>query len=280
MSLAPSMSQESNIKSTADAVKGIVEAVPVYQDTLQPAAKEVGNALQTVAKTLHIVLAPVSALVWGYDKLKEFVSTQVAERLKDVPQARLASPPPNIAGPALEALKYTGYDKDLRELYANLLATAIDTQTLRHAHPSFVQVIQQLSPDEAKMLRSLAPIVSAPKINIRKEQKENSVGNWYTLHFSLLPFEAGCLAPDLGPTYLVNLARLGLVELMEVYELKRGDHDFYGPIVSRPEAQLVIQEISKDLNHKAVIQKGAVMLTPFGRQFCYACIQEGIHTAA
>lgn len=61
------MGDDSKVKDAADIVKGIVKHVPVYQDLVQPAAKEVGTALQTVAKTVHIALAPVSALVWGYD---------------------------------------------------------------------------------------------------------------------------------------------------------------------------------------------------------------------
>ena len=105
------MSDENKIRDAADAVKGIAEAVPIYQDAVQPAAKEIGTALQTVAKTIHIALAPVSALVWGFDQIKDFVSTKVAEKLKDVPPENIATPKPNVAGPALEALKYTGTRK-------------------------------------------------------------------------------------------------------------------------------------------------------------------------
>ena len=55
-------------------LKESLKPCPIYQDVVQPAAKEIGQALQTVAKTVHIALAPVSALVWGYDKIKDFVS--------------------------------------------------------------------------------------------------------------------------------------------------------------------------------------------------------------
>ena len=61
------MSERNNVRDAADAVTGLVRAVPVYEDIAQPAARELGVALQTVAKTVHIALAPVSALVWGYD---------------------------------------------------------------------------------------------------------------------------------------------------------------------------------------------------------------------
>jgi hypothetical protein len=67
------MTDENQIRDVVDAVTGVAKAVPVYQDVVQPAAQEIGKALQTVAKTVHVVLAPVSALVWGYDQVKEFV---------------------------------------------------------------------------------------------------------------------------------------------------------------------------------------------------------------
>lgn len=270
-------SPESGVKSTADAVRGVVEAVPIYQDLLQPAAKEVGKAVLTVAKTIHIVLAPISAMVWGYDQIKDFVSIRVAEKLKDVSPERLTAPPANVAGPALEALKYTGYQAELRELYANLLATSIDSKTIHEAHPAFVQVIQQLSPDEAKMLRCLDESTAAAKINIRKEAKDSSRGTWHLRHFSLLPLVAGCVAPGLGSNYLVNLARLGLVDLLDHYELTPDGEAPYEPIISRPEVQKIAAEIAKDTNSKITIEKGAVALTPFGFQFCAACVKEGTH---
>ncbi|OWF71984.1 hypothetical protein B4903_22605 [Yersinia frederiksenii] len=147
------MSEENKIRDAADAVAGIVKAVPVYQDVLQPAAQEVGTALQTVAKTIHIVLAPVSAMVWGYDKIKDFVSTKVAEKLKDVPPENLISPKANVAGPALEALRYIGHDESLSNLYANLLASSMNKDTANSTHPSFVDIIKQLTSDEAKLFK-------------------------------------------------------------------------------------------------------------------------------
>ena len=54
------------VRDTAEAVKGIVEAVPVYEDLLQPAVRQVGKALETVAKCVHIALFPVATLVWSY----------------------------------------------------------------------------------------------------------------------------------------------------------------------------------------------------------------------
>src|SRR4051812_49130383 len=112
------MSDENKIRDAADAVKGIAEAVPVYQDVVQPAAKELGTALQTVAKSIHVALAPVSVLVWGYEQIRDYLNKTLTEKLKDIPSERIVTPNPTIAGPTVEALRFAANETSLRELYA------------------------------------------------------------------------------------------------------------------------------------------------------------------
>jgi hypothetical protein len=270
------MPDESNIQSTANAVKGILEAVAVYQDVVQPAAKEVGAALQTVAKTIHILLAPVSGLVWGYDQIKDFVGARVTEKLRNVPEERLRTPEPNIAGPALESLRYTGHKEELRELYASLLATAMDADKMAQAHPAFVEIIRQLSPDEAKIVRRFAYSGAQALIDVRNHQDTPPVGGrWILKYFSMLPYDATCTSPELGPAYMVNLQRLGLVELRENYRLNSQDGvDQYQVLRDYPTIKSLCEEIGKEPGHRAEIWEGAVHLTALGRQFCYACIYD------
>ncbi len=270
------MTDENKIEATANAVKGLLEAVPVYQDVVQPAAKEVGVALQTVAKTVHILLAPVSGLVWGYDQIKEFVGTRVAEKLRDVPEDRLRTPEPNVAGPALESLRYTGHKDDLRELYAALLATAMDAETMAQAHPSFVEIIRQLSSDEAKILRNLAYIGAAPLIDVRDQNDTPPKGgHWILKHFSLVPYGTGCTNPELGPSYMVNLQRLGLVELRENYRLNpRDGKDLYQELNEHPVVKTLVDQVVAQPGHRPDIWQGAIHLTPLGEQFCHACIYD------
>lgn len=85
--------KETNVKASIDAITGLVQAVPVYQDTLQPAAKQLGKSLEVVAKTVNIALAPVKALVWGYEKIEEFITSRVSEKLKNVPEENITTPP-------------------------------------------------------------------------------------------------------------------------------------------------------------------------------------------
>lgn len=146
------MGNDSKIKDAAEVVKGIVEHVPVYQDLLQPAAKELGMALQTIAKTVHIALAPVSALVWGYDQIKEWLQVTLTEKLKNVPPEEIVPPRVAVAGPAIEALRFAADEPVLRELYANLLATSMSSKRQGKAHPAFVDIIKQLEVADVHIL--------------------------------------------------------------------------------------------------------------------------------
>jgi hypothetical protein len=268
------MSDENKIRDAADAVKGVVQAVPIYQDALQPAVKEVGTALQMVAKTVHIALAPVSALVWGFEQIKEFVSTKVAEKLRHVPPENIATPKPNVAGPALESLKYTGHEETLRDMYANLLAASMDTRTAAGAHPAFVEIIKQLTPDEARLLQLFSAPRPLPLIDVRYEYKTptatKSGGQDVLVHFSLLGWEAGCELPRLTPAYIDNICRLGLAEVPAFF--KYTSPGVYEPLESHSDVLLAIEHVKTSEEWKPVINRKGLKVTALGEQFCRICV--------
>lgn len=284
----------SNVKDAADAVKGIVEAVPIYQDVVQPAAQEVGKALQVVAKTVHIALAPVSALVWGYEQIKDFVSTKVAEKLSGVPQEDIIPPKPHIAVPALEALRYTGTEEELSNLYANLLASSMDAKTVADAHPGFVEIIKQLTPDEAKLLSYFSTATNLPIITLREESGPPHGGGIDVVKkLSYFGEEALCQNNELVPTYLDNLSRLGLIKIPENYyytnseiydklnnhprtisfkaEIDSRNRAITALISSNPE---VASQISQYANKSAIITKQQVQITELGILFIKGCVKE------
>ncbi len=251
-------------------MRGLAEAVPLYQDALQPAAKEIGTALQTVAKTIHIALAPISVLVWGYDQIKDFISKRVAEKLKDVPPENIVTPKANVAGPALESLRYTGHEETLREMYANLLAASMDKRTANGAHPAFVEIIRQLTPDEARILRLFAEKNRAfPLITVRKERKTEKGGIDVLTNFSLFGWEAGCDFPEQTQAYIDNLCRLGLIELSDnVYV----EADIYEPLENHPLVKLAIEDIEISGDLKVRIKRRRLFITEMGKQFLKTCV--------
>ena len=272
MSNEESSSSEGSVEGTIKAVTGLVKEVPVYEDAIQPFAKETGKALQTVGRTVNAALLPIRGLVWGIEKIEEFVQTKVSKKLADIPVENICTPDPAVAGPALESLRYTGHKESLSELYANLLASAMDKETARTAHSGFVEIIRNLSSDEARLLEYIIRNEVAPIVDIKRVLVEN--GGEIRTHelISTLGVDAGCEHRDLTASYLINLERLGLIEIpRDSFLTKPGAYD---RIINDPTVKAVIDQLNKygGGNSKGDFNKYYARGTVFGKQFSQACV--------
>jgi len=263
---------EGNVEGTIKAVTGLVKEVPVYEDAVQPVAKEAGKALQTVGRTVNAALMPVRGLVWGIEQIEEFVNSKVSKKLENTPVDKICTPDPAVAGPALESLRYTGHKESLSELYANLLASAMDLDTAKTAHPGFVEIIRNLSADEAKVLefiikQRVAPIVDINRVLVKQ-------GGQIAVHelVSTIGVDAGCEHKDLIASYLINLERLGLIEMPRDGHLSKPDA--YDRISSDPSVKMALDQLNKGGEEsKGDLKKYYTRGTVFGKQFSNACVQ-------
>lgn len=264
--------KESNIKASIDAVTGLVQAIPVYQDTLQPAAKQVGQSLEVVAKTVNIALAPIKAMVWGYEKIEKFVTTKVAEKLKNTPEENITTPSPQIAGPAIESLRYSGHDSNLRELYANLIANAMDKETLHKAHPAFVEIIKNISSDEAILLKAFISVEQLPLIDVQATLKDGNGYSTITPNFSHITKLVTITRPDLIPTFIDNLCRLGILEIPAMVTIT--NNNVYEPLEndsSLEDTKLLIETV---MQRKMDFLRKVLRTTSFGKQFIQNVVKD------
>jgi len=255
---------ENNVNSTINAVKGLAEAIPVYQDAVQPAAKELGKSLATVAKTVNIALAPISAMVWGYEKISEYVQQRVSALLEKIPRERIIVPDAAVVGPSLEALRFTGKDETLRELYANLIATAMNQDEASSAHPSFVEIIKNICADEAILFEYLTRAIPEERTFVDAVIGENIRFE----NFTLIDQESPIVHKKRLESYVDNLTRLGLISIPEHSRLYTYDSVFeklenHENLKSHPFAKFFAINIAK----RKIIQ-----ITSFGRLFSKACI--------
>ncbi|WP_286405323.1 DUF4393 domain-containing protein [Myroides marinus] len=257
--------KETNIKTTIDAVTGLVQAVPVYQDTLQPAAKEVGKSLAIVAKTVNIALAPVKAIVWGYEQIEEYVTNRVSEKLRNIPNKNITTPPLQVAGPTIEALRYVGHDPNLRELYANLLANAMDKDTIHKAHPGFVEILKNLSSDEANLLKAFVTSYRFPLIDLISTEKNSSYYRIITTNFSHLDHYVSIQNPDLIPSYLDNLIRLGILEIPSGVFI--AIENIYDSLENDEKLNAEKEYINNVLDGIVSFERKQIRTTTFGQQF-------------
>jgi hypothetical protein len=225
-----------------------------------------GKALGTLSRTVNIALAPLRGLVW--DEIEEWLSATIERKLEErgVPKERITTPNPDVAVPAIEALRYT----TLREQYANLLATSMDSATALEAHPAFVEILKQLTPDEAKILQFLPRVERhEPLIDLGFEIPEKGQFVIYR-HASTIGADAGCSADAIVPQAINNLCRLGLTEIPAMRKLAE-DWRY-----DRIRALSVVSEIKAHIPKGArfIIEEKIFGITIIGESFRAACISE------
>lgn len=258
------------IKQTIDSVTALSKAVPIYEDAVQPLAKETGKALGTLGKAVNVALAPISLVVWGYDQMKDFLENKVTEKLEHVPADRIITPPPNVAGPAIEALKFTGHDETLQDMFANLIANSLDSKTVVEAHPSFVDIIKNLSPDEGLILKVFASAQQFPVIDVKLKNKKERGYNILHRNVTTLGSVANCNHQQLTENYLDNLCRLGILEIPSGLHLTA--KNAYDVIINAPTIKQLQAQFEGNEHHIIDFDKKVIRVTGIGRQFINACV--------
>ena len=185
-------------------------AKELYVDLLRPAAAETGKNLLVVAKAVTLALKPLHAMVWGAERIQDWLSAAILKRLAGKDPEQIQTPPPYVAGQVLLQLRFCADQQQLREMYANLLASAMNRRTAGEVHPAFVHLIQQLTPDEALVLQK----ISAENGRFSMYQSDSGSGLLLrgevaiSTQFRTFCEGAGVGDPALSDTYLDNLLRL------------------------------------------------------------------------
>ncbi|WP_256719789.1 DUF4393 domain-containing protein [Paenibacillus glucanolyticus] len=126
----------------------------VYTDIAQPGVKKVGLALETVLDFANTLLIPIKLM---NEKSKVFLSIHMnkyKENMEDIEENKIAVVPPELGVPILQKLTYTT-NETIAEMFINLLTKASALETSDSAHPRFIEMINSMSVDEAKILEYL-----------------------------------------------------------------------------------------------------------------------------
>ena len=236
-----------------------------YTDAFQPGAKEFGKTGETLGRAVNAALAPVRGAVWGIELIESFVKSKVQEKLeqKKVDPEDVQIPDPDIAVPSIEALRYS----KLKEEFANLLASSMDKRSSADAHPSFVEILKQITPDEAKIINVFqSPLVGIPFISFRLTQP-NGGFNDLPSFISKIGENSGIERPENILGYMDNLQRLRLVHIP--IGQRKNDPDTY------KELETFTSEFDQFANMEGYVLerlKGVVHLTEYGAKFKRTCL--------
>jgi Abortive infection alpha len=154
----------------------------------------------------------------------------------------------------------------LRAECAELLRQSADVAFDEPAHPAYAQILLELAPDEARILRLLASQGPQPAVDVRSTQLVRG-GDVVAEGLNMIGAEAGVRYLERVEAYLTNLMRLGLVR----FASKPLDDAITYQVL---EAQPHVLEAVREASRARTIQR-SIRLTPFGDDFCEVCLPVG-----
>ena len=253
------------------AVKGAGEiaklAGKIYDDLVSPTAKQVGMTAGALAEA--ILLGPRELFFFTVAQAQAWLGAYVRQRLdeKGFSPERIRAPDPQVYVGTVVGMLGSGHVEELRRMFGNLLLSAMDATIAGMAHPSFADIVRQLSPAEARLIKYLRERGYIHTISVRAHHQILGGDHNIADHLSLVADEIGAPIEFVG-TYFVNLARLGLVQASDTREITpQGE---YVHIERDPRVRRILEaEIDW---RRAYAVRGFVEITTFGTQFGTVCL--------
>jgi hypothetical protein len=177
--------------------------------------------------------------------------------------------PPDEPGPAEAPGRRSG-DGDgaardtsiptLRRRGAELLRRSAEIDATDDTHPAYARILENLAPDEGRVLRLFALEGPQPAVDIRTAPPLGIGSELVEGGLTMIGEEAGCRRPDSIKAYLNNLYRLGLIWFSRE---ALPDLAHYHVLEAQPDVQTKMAEASR-----ARTVRRSIQLTEFGQDFC------------
>jgi hypothetical protein len=157
-------------------------------------------------------------------------------------------------------------EEDLRDVADGLIRRSLEPdEVFARRHPAFAQILAELTPDEARILRFLTVAGPQPSIDIRTKTPFQIGSERIAYGVNMIAQMSGCRWPEFNENYLSNFNRLGLVQFSkEPVE----DYRRYSLLEVQPDAIEAIENAGRS----TLSIYRSVHLSAFGHQFCDVCI--------
>ena len=265
------MSEKEILDVTTEVAKEI--AKNVYNDAGKPVAKPTGELVGLIPRAIKAALSPLEKWILQREYNVAETKKLLEEKLQNTPPELIESPAPHIAVPAMQYISYCMDNEELREMYANLLANSMNKVVKKGVHPGFVEIIKQLSPDEAKILKYINSHKTIPTITLRYENDDGG-GIDIIKNFSDIGEKSGCEIPQDIAKYFDNLVRLGLIISADGLS-SLTDKAQYDPLKNhrwiKPHA--TTEKANSRSFTKYNFNESFVGITAYGKSFCSICLE-------
>lgn len=265
---------DQNINDTAYGVtKAVLESEAVSNLT-NPPTKVAGGLLadfiNLTAGGIHY--ASMKAELKRQKKFEAFKSN-IEKGVENIPPENQVEPRESIIGPAVEKAKHCMNEDEIREMFEKLIINSFDSRKIEKIHPSFSDIIQQMSPIDAQNLKCFSVKKNLPICEIRINSEK---GDHRILQTNIFCSNKFCDSIEQQSISLSSLSRMGLISI--AYDEYLTDDSVYKifdslPIVVDFKNQIEATNKSNNGNQKFDLQKGVAKLTPVGKAFIDVCLR-------
>lgn len=239
----------------------------VIKNTLSKPSRSIGDACGIVLDFFNnTILLPLQKYNIKAKFELENYTKELENKLLEIPKEKLIKPKINIIGPAFESLKYNMDEKDIKDMFTNLITKSVNSDYIGKITPAYVDIIKQLSSEDAKYIKKIYEI-SKNTIAILELKIDYPEG------FKPLRTHAIIDKNDdyffIDQCVLDNLLRLQLIQIpYEIILLNTNYNDIFNKIKQSKQMKLLQLPESTKLNYF----KKSIDFTSLGRNFIDICL--------
>ena len=246
-------------------------ASKVYDDIIHPSAKTTGEILGFIPRSIKVLLQSWEKWIINGEESTRLTSEAIKQKIEAIPEDRLTEPEAYIVVPAIQQLGYSYSSEELRELYANLIVSSMDTEKKEQVHPAFVDILKKLTPDEAKIIQYLKGVNILEYVDLKGESKENDGGFIYIeRRITLLRSNVSFSRPENELAYLENLVCLGI--LKDCDTLSVAEKDNYKRIEENLGLEQLRSKYTPETYRAISVHRSIYQVTKFGENFIKAVV--------
>ena len=199
-----------------------------------------------------------------YAKDLEKFKKELEDSLETVPEQRRKEPTTQMVLKTLDEAKYCVEEEDLRQLFVTLLTSATDSG--KNVHPSFAQIIGQMSSNDAKLLQCFNGNNEQPICNIKCYLNKEKTSYDIVVRNIFLSGSSEMM-PNEKNISISSLQHLGLIEMS--FTEYFSNEDIYTPFLN---SNMFLSAKKKYSMYEIALEKGVAKLSPLGELFVSCCI--------
>lgn len=186
-------------------------------------------------------------------------------KMSEIPEEKFQDPKLSIVGPALEASKFYIEEEEIRNMFSNLIASSMNSDCGDIPH-SFVEIIKQLSPFDAKLFQNLHD--DNPLVEFVLENEKHHTYSLFQDIYMTPNFQEF----DKNSISLMNLQKQGLIKILYgTYLTKDSVYEIYNHLEDEIKQSYSTLPPVDGLPTKLVMRKHKFQLTSLGKKFREIC---------